>query len=54
MPCDGIAWHLLANDLPPNSTAFRWFALWRDTGLFEAINHTFVTADRERVGREAS
>ena len=41
-------------DLPPKSTTFRWFATWRDSGLFEAINHSLVMADRERVGREAS
>ena len=50
----GIAWRLLPNDLPPKSTAFRWFARWRDNGLFEAINHSLVMADRERAGREAS
>jgi hypothetical protein len=27
---------------------------WRDTGLFESMNHLLVMADRERVGREAS
>jgi len=50
----GIAWRLLPRDLPPKSTVYRWFALWRDIGLFEAINHLLVMADRERVGREAS
>lgn len=50
----GIAWRLLPNDLPPKSTVFRWFATWRDNGLFQAINHSLVMADRERVGREAS
>src|SRR4051794_2995736 len=50
----GIAWRLLPSDLPPKSTAFRWFARWRDTGLFETMNHMLVVADRERVGREAS
>jgi transposase len=50
----GIAWRLLPTDLPPKSTVFRWFALWRDTGVFETINHLLVMADRERVGREAS
>ncbi len=50
----GIAWRLLPSDLPPKSTVFRWFSLWRDTGLFETINHLLVMADRERVGREAS
>ena len=50
----GISWRLLPSDLPPRSTAFRWFAEWRDTGLFETLNHMLVMADRERVGREAS
>ena len=50
----GIAWRLLPSDLPPKSTVFRWFSWWRDTGLFETINHLLVMADRERVGREAS
>lgn len=50
----GIAWRLLPSDLPPKSTVFRWFSQWRDTGLFETINHLLVMADRERVGREAS
>jgi transposase len=50
----GVAWRLLPSDLPPRSTVFGWFSLWRDNGLFEAINHHLVMADRERVGREAS
>jgi putative transposase len=50
----GVAWRLLPNDLPPRTTVYRWFALWRDTGLFETLNHLLVVADRERVGREGS
>jgi putative transposase len=50
----GIAWRLLPSDLPPWGTTYRWFAIWRDNGLFERINHALVMADRERVGREAS
>ncbi len=50
----GIAWRLLPADLPPWGTAYRWFATWRDTGLFERINYALVMADRERAGREAS
>jgi transposase len=50
----GIAWRLLPRDLPPRSTVFGWFSRWRDTGLFESLNHTLVMADRERVGRAAS
>ena len=50
----GIAWRLMPTDLPPWQTVYRWFAAWRDSGLFETINHALVMADRERVGREAS
>src|SRR3954470_8193170 len=50
----GVAWRLLPTDLPPRTTVYRWFALWRDTGLFETLNHHLVMADRERVGRDAS
>ena len=50
----GITWRLLPTDLPPRSTVFGWFTLWRDTGVFETMNHLLVMADRERVGREAS
>src|SRR3954464_10204163 len=50
----GIPWRLMPTDLPPWPTVYRWFAAWRDRGLFETINHALGTADRERVGREAS
>ena len=40
--------------MPPWRTVYRWFAEWRDTGLFQRINHALVMADRERAGREAS
>src|SRR6185436_16313859 len=50
----GIPWRLMPTDLPPWPTVYRWFAAWRDSGLFERINHALVMADRERVGREAS
>ena len=35
-----VAWRLLLTDLPPKSTVFRWFALWRDTGLFERMTQS--------------
>ncbi|WP_336490652.1 IS5 family transposase [Methylobacterium nigriterrae] len=50
----GVAWRLLPNEFPPRTTVYRWFALWRDTGVFQTLNHLLVIADRERVGREAS
>src|SRR4051794_23520655 len=50
----GIPWRLMPTDLPPWPTVYRWFAAWRDDGLFETINHALVMSDRERVGCEAS
>ena len=50
----GCPWRLLPSDLPPWGTIYRWFAIWRDDGRFERINHALVMADRERVGRDAS
>ncbi len=47
----GCPWRLLPNDFPPWGTIYRWFAVWRDDGRFERINHALVMADRERVGR---
>jgi putative transposase len=50
----GIPWRLMPTDLPPWPTVYRWFATWRESGLFETINQALVMRDRERVGREAS
>jgi putative transposase len=50
----GIAWRLLPSDFPPTSTVFRWFSRFRDTCLFEKINHELLMMDRERCGREPS
>ena len=50
----GVSWRLLPSDLPPRGTVYRWFATWRDAGVFEALNHALLAIDRERVGREAS
>ncbi len=50
----GVTWRLLSKDLPPRTTVYGWFGLWRDMGLLEAMNPLIVMADRERVGREAS
>lgn len=50
----GCPWRLLPSDFPPWRTVYRWFAAWRDEGLFERVNHALVRADRARSGREAS
>jgi transposase len=45
---------LLPDSFPPWQTVYRWFAAFRNAGLFERFNHRLVMADRERVGRDAS
>ena len=50
----GCPWRFLPDGFPPWQTVYRWFATFRDSGLFERINHGLVMADRERVGRQAS
>lgn len=50
----GIARSLLPKNFPPWSTAYRWFARFRDDGMWEWINHHLVMLDRERAGRKAS
>ena len=50
----GCPWRFLPEGFPPWQTVYRWFAAFRDSGLFERINHALVMAGRERVGRLAS
>ena len=51
----GCARRLLPSRKPAAwGTIYRWFAVWRDDGRLERINHALVMADCERVGRDAS
>jgi transposase len=50
----GIPWRMLPDCFPPRQTVYGWFAKWRDSGVWERINHYLVMLDRERVGRQAS
>lgn len=50
----GLPWRMLPRDFPPVTTVQRYFYVWRDSGLLEAINHELLTAVREAMGREAS
>lgn len=50
----GCQWRALPKDFPPSTTIQRYFYLWRDMGLFGAINHLLVMSAREMEGREAS
>jgi putative transposase len=50
----GVPWRMLPDCFPPRQTVYRWFAAFRDAGVWETLNHHLVVLDRERAGREAS
>jgi transposase len=50
----GLPWRMLPPCFPPVSTIRYWFYLWRDNGLWIAINHALLMIQREAQGREAS
>jgi transposase len=50
----GCQWRLVPKDFPPYSTVQRYFYAWRDTGIWQTINHVLLMEVRELAGREAS
>jgi transposase len=50
----GHAWRLLPHDFPPWQTVYYYLRRWQAEGVWTRIHHAALTADRERVGREAS
>lgn len=50
----GCQWRALPKDLPPRSTVFDYFGLWRWDGTLERIHHELYVRCREQAGREAS
>ena len=50
----GCPWRLLPKDFPPRSTVQRYFARWRDSGLWAHVNRQLLIATREAQGRNAS
>ena len=50
----GCQWRMLPKDFPPFTTVQRYFYAWRDSGLWQTINHVLLMAVREAEGREAS
>jgi len=50
-----IAWRMLPPSLfPPMTIVQHYFYAWRDSGLWQMINHTLLMAKREAEGRQAS
>ena len=50
----GCPWRMLPKGFPPWQTVYRYFAAWRDSGLWVSINHRPAIASRMSEGRAAS
>lgn len=50
----GCQWRMLPKDFPPVSTVRGYFYSWRNSRLWQTINHLLVMSTRELEGREAS
>ncbi len=50
----GCQWRMLPRDFPPRSTVQGYFYNWRDSHLWETINHLLVLSARELEGRDTS
>jgi transposase len=50
----GCQWRMLPKEFPPMSSVQRYFYAWRNSGLWQTINHVLLMAVREAAGREAS
>ena len=47
----GCQWRMLPDGFPPFTTVQRYFYAWRDSGLWQRINHILLMAVREAEGR---
>jgi putative transposase len=50
----GCQWDMLPHDLVPKSTAYDYFAAWRDDGTWQKILDALRAAARVQAGREPS
>lgn len=51
----GVPWRMLPRgEFPPMTTVQHYFYLWRDSGLWQSLNHTLLMEVREAMGRDAS
>src|SRR5262245_17217033 len=50
----GCQWDMLPHDLLPRSTAYDYFAAWRDDGTWQEVLDALRTAVRRKEGREPS
>jgi transposase len=50
----GCQWRLLPKNFPPYTSVQRYFYAWRDSSVWQTINHVLLMAVREAAGRKAS
>jgi transposase len=50
----GCHWRLLPKEFPPYTTVQRYFYAWRDSSVWQTINHVLLMEVREAAGRNAS
>lgn len=51
----GLPWRMLPRGVfPPMTTVQHYFYRWRDSGLWQSLNHNLLMEVREAVGKEAS
>jgi transposase len=50
----GCQWRLLPKDFPPFTTVQGYFYAWRNSGVWQTINHVLLMDVREAAGRDAS
>jgi transposase len=51
----GMPWRMLPRGVfPPMTTVQHYFYAWRDSGLWQRLNHHLLIAAREAAGKEAS
>ena len=50
----GCQWRYIPKDLPPRSTVYRLFRLWKWDGTLDRIHHALYVKCREQAEREAS
>ena len=50
----GLPWRMLPPGFPPTTTVQRYFYAWRDSGVWQTINHYLLMTMRVAEGREAS
>jgi transposase len=50
----GCQWRLLPKEFPPYTTVQRYFYAWRNSRVWQIINHVLLMEVREAAGRKAS